>query len=155
MGDAFEICSLIEKGGVFTDVEGQNSEEVYKNLTEQLNLPAYLNKKDLADELQARENVLSTAVGNGIAIPHPRRPMLESEADQRIFVCFPKSPLDMNGPDNKNVYVMFVILSNSSKAHLAVLSGLAKAIKSTEFQHFLQGKPSKDELVAAFKRYSE
>lgn len=154
MEGVFEICSLIENGDVFKDVEGKNPSEVYTSIVEKLELPAYLKKQDLLDELIARENVLSTAVGNGIAIPHPRRPMFEDGDSQKIFVCFLKEPLDMNAPDSRKVFVMFVILSNSTKSHLAVLSGLAKAIKSSDFQHFLETKPGKAELVEAFKKYS-
>lgn len=155
MGDGFQICSLIENGGLFYDVEGSSPQEVYKNVVENFTLPDYLNKEELLEELLTREKILSTAVGSGIAIPHPRRPMMQNDQDQKIFVCFLKNSLDMNAPDARKVFVMFFVLSSSSKTHLDVLSSLAKAIKYTEFKQILQTRPSAKDLIEAFKKYSK
>ena len=154
MDSLLDVCALIQKGGVYSNVKGSTAEEVYSNLSKLVNLPSNLSPEFVASELAEREKVLSTAVGNGVAIPHPKRPLLENEDDQRIIVCYPEHSVSMHSPDGKDVYVMFVILSHSTKFHLQALSALAKVLKNEAFQHKLETKPEQNVLLAEVKNYS-
>ena len=95
---------------------------------------------------------MSTAVGNGIALPHPRYPLLKKLDEQRIIVCFLDNPLIMNAPDAKPVYVMLILLTSSSQVHLKVLSQLAFLFQKKEFRSILEKKPSEPELITAVKK---
>ena len=86
MLSAKELSNLITSGGVFTEVKGSTVKEVYENFTQKINLPDGLYAEVLNKELIERENVLSTAVGNGIAIPHPRTQLIHNPSDERIAV---------------------------------------------------------------------
>lgn len=154
MKDLFDICSLIEQGGIYTGIPGNSPEEIYENLFRIVPLPDYCARINVAEELIARERILSTAVGNGVAIPHPRRPLLKSEKDQRIIVCYPENPVGMRAPDRKAVYAMFIILAESSKLHLDALSSLAKALKSPAFRSVLETRPNQYDLLVALKKYA-
>lgn len=150
-----EVCELIMRGGVVSDVEGDTPEAVYLNAVQKFDLPDYLTQASVYSELVSREKILSTAVGTGVAIPHPRRTLLQSDADQRIYVVYPKTPLDMNAPDSRSVYVMFILLTYTPKFHLQVLSGLAKSLQSVKFQGILESKPTKEVLAEALMKYSD
>ena len=90
MISGLELCEFIEKGGVLTDVEGSTPQEVYRNVIDAIKLPEGIDRELVYTELCEREKVLSTAVGNGIAIPHPRRPLMKNAEDQRIVRCAPQ-----------------------------------------------------------------
>lgn len=152
MKDDLDIGGLIEKGGVIFDAEGDSPKEVYKIIVESQKLPDYLDADKLYTELMQREELISTAVGNGMALPHPRYPLLKNEDEQRIIVCYPKKALAMMSPDAKPVFVFFAILSSSSKVHLQILSRLAFLIQNSEFRTILAGKPSVEVLVDAVRR---
>ena len=152
MISGLELCEFIEKGGVLTDVEGSTPQEVYRNVIDAIKLPEGIDRELVYTELCEREKVLSTAVGNGIAIPHPRRPLMKNAEDQRIVVCFLKNPINMHAPDSLSVQTMFILLSGSSQVHINVLASLAKLFRKTEFKKLLETKPSVDKLVSVIKQ---
>ena len=92
---------------------------------------------------------MSTAVGYGIALPHCRGTILKDNNDQQISVCYLKDPIDMNAPDARHVFVMFVLLTSNSQTHLQVLSQLASLFKNSEFRQLLENRAGMDELIKA------
>ena len=62
-----DIAELIHRGGIFFDVEGSTPEEIYANISKKIKLPEDMTAEQVCSALCAREKVLSTAVGNGIA----------------------------------------------------------------------------------------
>lgn len=151
MTDGTDVCGLIQRGGVYADVEGSTPEEVYKNLCAMIPLPAGLSAEEVEHELLEREAVLSTAVGSGIAIPHPRRPIVPSESEERVVVCFPRAPLNMQVPDDRQVYVMFLLLTHSTQSHIRVLSDLARLFRAAAFKKALETRPTLPALLEAIK----
>ena len=148
------IEKLLENGDVLTNVAGSTVEEVYKNVCKKIRLPEGLSGDVLCNELLEREKILSTAVGQGISIPHPRYPLLKAAENQRIIVCFLKDSMNMNAPDSRRVFVMFILLSNSSQNHIKALSSLAKLLHHKQFLDFLQSVPDKMELLKAVEKFS-
>ena len=151
---AVNLAELIHKGGVFKDVEGSSPEEIYKKITEMINLPAGLSAETVYNALCDREKIMSTAVGNGIALPHARIPLLKDEGDQRICVIYLKNPIDMNAPDERKVFVMFIILSANQHSHLQVLSDLVQLFQKKEFKKLLEQNSSEAELLNAIRTLS-
>lgn len=155
MPEAFEVSTLIENGEVVHNIEGTTLEAVYHNACLQFNLPEGLTAEVLEKELLDREKVLSTAVGNGIAIPHPRRPLLKENQACRLLVAFINHPLDMQAPDYKNVSVLFILLSNSSVVHVKALSSIAKMLKNERFRKCIMMKPNKTQMIEIAKQLEQ
>ncbi len=145
------LGELIHRGGVYFNVKGKTPQEIYATISKAVQLPSGLDAETLRFELCQREELMSTAVGNGIALPHPRYPLLKKIEEQRIIVCFLDNPLIMNAPDVKPVYVMFILLTSSSQVHLKVLSQLAFLFQKKEFRTILEKKPGEPELITAVK----
>ena len=146
-----DIAGLIHKGGIFRDVEGSTPEEVYRNISKMIKLPEGMTDEEIYNALCAREKVLSTAVGNGIALPHARSPIMKEAEDQQICVVYLKEPIDMKAPDERHVYVMFVLLTQNSQIHLQVLSGLAGLFRSLRFRKALESKVDEAELLSLIR----
>lgn len=146
-----DVAKLIRKGGVVTNVSGSTLSEIYESVLKQSDLSGY-DKNSLLTELLEREKVLSTAVGNTVAIPHPRRPLMKNEEDQRIFVVYLNEPIDMKAPDSLKVSTLFMLFTSNSQTHLKVLSSLAKALHSLEFKRELEKKPSVEILCDFINR---
>ena len=152
MNNEVNIEELIEKGSVLIDIEGASTKEVYKNVVSKIEYPKGLTPENLYTELCQREDLMSTAVGNGISLPHSRYPILKNGEDQRIIVCYLKEPLQMNAPDGRLVSTMFILLTSSPQFHLKVLSQLAFLFQNKEFKTALDKKTNKAELLETIKK---
>ncbi|MBR5646144.1 MAG: PTS sugar transporter subunit IIA [Treponema sp.] len=148
MADNLDIASMIFKGGILKDVEGNTPKEVYDNICKKIVLPHGMSAEMVYNALCSREEVLSTAVGNGIALPHARTPIVKEEDEQKIVVAYLKKPINMNAPDERDVYVMFVLLTQNTQTHLQVLSKLAGLFRSMRFRKALENKAGYPELSA-------
>ena len=149
MGENVNIGDLILRGGVIGNVDADTPFEVYEQIKTKIKLPKSVTPDILQEGLSARERVLSTAVGRGIALPHCRDILLSGGDEQQITVVYLKEPIDMNAPDGRKVDTMFVLLTSNSQSHLQVLSRLAGLIKDDSFVELLRSRASAEELADA------
>lgn len=138
MENEVDIAKLIHRGGIFKNVEGKTPQEIYAKVSKMIDLPEGMTSEQIYSALCAREEVLSTAVGNGIALPHARAPIMKNEEDQRICVVYLKEPIDMKAPDERLVSVMFVLLTHNPQIHMKVLSSLAGLFRDSQFRKALE-----------------
>ena len=146
-----DLPVLIHRGGVFFDIEGVTPQEVYKNISEKIEKPEGVTSDLIYNALCAREQVLSTAVGNGIALPHARASIIKSEEEQKICVVYLKNAIDMQAPDEREVYVMFVLLTHNSQVHLKVLTELAGLFRTLRFRKALESHANEAELLSLIR----
>jgi PTS system nitrogen regulatory IIA component len=141
-----DLTSLISKGGVFT-VEGSSTTEIYEKVCNLIKFPESITSDAVFNALCAREKIMSTAVGNGIALPHASVPIIKEEDEQRVCVVYLKEPLDMNAPDEMKVHTMFVILTQNRQTHLQVLSRLVSLLRDTSFLKLLENQANGVDLI--------
>ncbi len=151
LNDKVDLANLIHNGGVLFDIEGSTPEEIYKKISEIIKIPEGLTADQIYNALCAREQVLSTAVGNGIALPHARSSIIKNPADQQICVVYLKNPIDMQAPDEREVFVMFVLLTQNSQVHLRVLTELAGLFRNLRFRKALEAHASEAELLSLIR----
>lgn len=151
MDNLMNIAELIKKGGILSNIEGRTPQEIYEKISKLIELPSEMTSERLYNSLCTREEILTTAVGNGIALPHARAPIVKDENEQKICIVYLKTPIDMNAPDERRVYVMFVLLTANTQVHLKVLSSLAGLFRSLEFRKALENHANIDELTAVIK----
>lgn len=153
MNDGEQIISMIRSGGVFYNVSGSKPEEVFADAVSQVSLPPGVGRESLLTGLCEREKLMTTSIGHGIAIPHPRTPMVTDEGNERIYVCYLDRAVNFDAMDGKPVYVIFLILAANSQSHLRVLSRLSWLLQQESFRVILKNKPDTDELTEVIKQY--
>ncbi|MBP3709167.1 MAG: PTS sugar transporter subunit IIA [Treponema sp.] len=152
MDTEISIAHLIHKGGVYADVEGSSPEEIYKKISGIIPLPKNISPDAVYKALCERERVMSTAVGNEIALPHAQHSILKSKADEAICVVYLKNPIDMHAPDDRFVSVMFVLLTHDAQSHLKILSMLATLLRKDEFKKLLESHANESVLLDAAEK---
>lgn len=140
------LSAAIQDGGVYYDIKGDNVHQVLKNSIDKFTVIPQDFKDDLFDRLARREAALSTGIGKGIAIPHPRE-QLHYLTSPVICVSFLDHPVDYNALDQKQVFVLFFILCPDLKLHLHLLSALSFCLKDFQFIQFLEQKPAAGLLI--------
>lgn len=140
------LTTLISRGGVFPNVTGRTAFEVIKNAVEFIPLPFEISRDRLIFNLLEREEMMTTAVGKGIALPHPREPIVTDPANQSVSICYLQNPIDFKALDHEPVHTLFVILSASAPAHLDILSRISFLCHEDEFVHLLSRKAPEKEI---------
>ena len=146
------LVSSLRGGGIHYRVSGEDKAAVLKNLVEILPLPDGTDRTFLAEMLLARENMGSTAVGNGIAIPHPRFPVILPPSADTLSLCFLDHPVDFGALDGQPVNILFVLVSSTVRNHLRLLSRLAFALQNDEVRHCLVPETGREAIMDAFAR---
>jgi PTS system nitrogen regulatory IIA component len=149
------LISAMQRGAVLYGIKGQTVKGVLKDAIDKMPNSIIKNKEELFETLIERESLASTGIGNGVAIPHPRTPLLELQKNSVITTCFLEKPVDFGAVDNKPVFIMFMLLSISIKAHLHLLSRLSFCVRNTLFIDFLKTSPAPAALCAKISDYEE
>ena len=133
-----KLIDAMQRGGVFFNVKGQTVAEVLKNTVYQTPLPPEVDKGFLVDLLLQRVKRASTGSGGGIAIPHPRYPLEKLFTRAVITTSFLEKPVDFKAIDGQPVFVLFMMLSPTTRMHLHHLSRLSFCLRNQAFAAFLR-----------------
>jgi PTS system nitrogen regulatory IIA component len=145
------LGELIEKGGIYYKVPGTNPKEVLGALIGFLPHQEAIQNKALLNAVQEREALMSTSIGKGIALPHPRNPAVSKSEDQFAALAFLEHPVDWNALDGKPVNTLFLIVSASAKLHLQTLSKITFFCQQDAFLELLRKKASKEDIIKFIK----
>lgn len=141
-----DIAECIRKGGIHYKVSGSNVEEILRDAVELINIPAGLDKETIVWHLLKREAMMTTAVGSGIAIPHPRTPLISDISCESVAMCFLEHPVDFKALDNMPVSVLFIVLSANQPRHLQILSQISYLCRKEEFISLLKKQALREEI---------
>ena len=112
------------------DLQASSKDEVLEKLSILMN-EAYpeLDREHVYSILKAREDMASTAIGKGIAVPHAK-----TDRVSRIYgaLAISREGIDFDSPDHRPTHVFFALVSpvNQVQAHLKALSMIMQL-----FQH--------------------
>ena len=143
------LVSALQDGGIHYRVGGNTKDEVLKAVVGLLKLPDSVDRSFLLQALTAREQLQSTGVGDGIALPHVRNPAVLDLATAMVCLCFLENPVEFEALDGKPVRVLFVPLSPNVRVHLHLLSRISFALRDPKFKALLAAEGHRDELLDA------
>jgi len=146
------LASLVERGGVYHNVPGATPQELLAAVINCLPPMPSLDVNDLYREILEREALVSTGIGKGIALPHPRNPMIGEDGGPFVAVVFPAQALDWNAPDGGKVHTVFLIVSSSVKQHLGTLSKINFLCQQEGFYSLITEKASEESIIMAIRK---
>lgn len=143
------LGEALRSGGVHYRVGGADKEAILRVVVELMPLPDQVNRQFLLEVLLARESLGSTSVGDGIAVPHVRNPVVMHVPRPMITLCFLEKPVDFGAIDGRPVHTLFTMLSPTVRAHLNLLARLSFALRQPEFAELIRRPGSREEILAA------
>ena len=146
------LSEAVRAGGVHFDVAGTDKASVLRAIVDTLPLPAGVDRDFLHQMLLAREHLGSTGFGKGIAIPHPRNPIVLHVPAPAVAVAYLARPVDYEALDGAPVHTLFTLVSRSMRVHLHLLAVLAAALGDAEVQRLIQARAGAAELIDALDR---
>ncbi|MFO8112130.1 MAG: PTS sugar transporter subunit IIA [Desulfosalsimonadaceae bacterium] len=138
------LLAAMKKGGVHYDVPGSSVSEVLRAAVDRIDgIQAQGTRDLLYEKLLDREKMMSTGIGGGVAVPHPRTPIQDENMDSLIAACFLKNRVDFHAVDKKPVGMLFVLVAPSAKHHLHLLSRVSFCLRDDSFLAFLKSQPDR------------
>ena len=141
------LPDALTAGGVYSDLKGTDKSSVLKSLVDVMRLPRGADREMMHHFLMAREELESTGIGDGIAIPHARNPMVLHGARPMVALGFLAQPVDFGAIDGKPVHTLFLVVSPTARAHLHLISRVAYALKHEGFRRAVLAKESLETLL--------
>jgi excisionase family DNA binding protein len=128
------LSALLRPELVRLDIEDNGKEAVLGLLTELL-VEAKLLDEDptsFREKLSEREEMVSTAIFPGIAIPHVRKPEECPVSEPRIVIGISRTGVDFDSLDGQPTYLFFLICANQVILHLKIIAELALIFRRSD-----------------------
>jgi PTS system nitrogen regulatory IIA component len=133
------LADALAHGGIHEHVEGSNRDSVLRAVVKRMPV-ADEDRELLFDVLVAREALGSTGVGDGIAIPHVRSPVVLNLTKPSITLSYLDHAVDFAAVDGKPVHTVFSMVTPTIRLHLHLLSRLAAALHDKGFRDAVMSK---------------
>jgi nitrogen PTS system EIIA component len=143
------LAEALKAGGIHYRVGGVDKVSALGAVVELMPLGEQVDRQFLLDVLLARESLGSTALADGIAVPHVRNPIVMHIPRPMITLCFLEKAIDFAAMDGRPVHTLFTIVSPTIRAHLQLLSRLGLALRKPEFSQVIARQGSRNEILAA------
>lgn len=153
--EAQELPSLadaVRAGGVHRGISGTDKSSILRAVVERLPLPRPPDCDLLHRVLLAREALGSTGVGNGIAIPHARNPIVLRVPRPEVAIRYLDQPVEFGAIDGKPVHTLVTLVTPSTRVHLHLLAVVAAALHDPAVRAKLEARAGADELVPEMAR---
>jgi nitrogen PTS system EIIA component len=143
-----KISDLVSPTDVMIDVRGSNKRLLLQEFAAKAAAGIGLPADQVASFLLKREDLGSTGIGKGVAIPHARLPELRRPCG---LLAKLKSPIEFDAIDGEPVDVVFVLLLPGAAENeaLAALALVARALRAPETLARLRRAKNMSELYSA------
>jgi nitrogen PTS system EIIA component len=146
------LADALSAGGIFYRVNGSDKESALRAVVENIRIPDDADRTMLLQFILAREAVASTGIGDGIAIPHVRNPLVLNVDKPVVTLCFLEKPIEFLSLDGQPVFCLFTIVAPTVRSHLYLLSRLAFVLRDPDFKNAIKNQNSRDEIIELCRR---
>ena len=150
--EAPKLSEALREGGVFYHLDSKDKSTALRSMVNVLRLPDDVDRELLFRMYLARESLASTGIGEGVAIPHVRNPVVLQLPSPQITLCFLETPIDFQAIDGKPVFALFSMVTPTIRIHLMMLSRLAFALKDKIFLEVIKTRATSEEIMAEIAR---
>jgi PTS system nitrogen regulatory IIA component len=146
------LTEALRAGGIHHAVQGADKPSALRAIVGLMPLPPEMDRDLLLGVLLAREELASTGLGEGIAIPHVRNPIVLHVPQPLVTLCFLSKPIEFGALDGQPVDTLFSLVSPTVREHLYLLSRLSFAIRDPEFKVCLKRQAPAEEVLRHAQR---
>jgi fructose-specific phosphotransferase system IIA component len=117
---------------VITELNNTTRDDVLKEMVDFLKKRNKIAKdKDLYEKLMQREELGSTAIGDGVAIPHCK---MKSVKNPVVMLAISQKGVDFHSLDGKPSYIFFLVVSSpdNPSVNLQILAAIAQLVRKAK-----------------------
>jgi len=145
-----KLTRYISSENIIPDLAGKSREDALRRIVHAAAQTGSIrHEEDVLAKLMERESIQSTAVGNGVAIPHC---FVDEIPDLFIIVARSREGLEFDSFDGKPTRIVLLLMGNSREysLHLKALGLIARLIKSTAFIEKIYASVTGQDMMRAF-----
>ncbi len=142
---------MLSDDAFLMNFDGTSKKQVLEELSKLAEIKLGINSRTLLENLTKREKLGSTAVGNGIAIPHANVAAIDRPF---VFVSTLVNGLDFNSTDDLPVDIIFLLIApdNKGSEHLQALALISRLLRNKELTTKLRGCKSAESALAVISQ---
>jgi len=141
------MSELLRAGGIVHDIEAADKHELLRAFVALLPLPPEQDRTTLLHVLEAREALGSTGIGDGIAIPHVRNPIVLHVDQPFVMLGLLRHPVDFEAMDGKPVHALFMVVSPTVPVHLRILAQLGFLLRDDTLRAMMRDRAPAEALL--------
>lgn len=152
-----KIMEFLSKKAIVMDIKSAKKEDVIKELVDALINAGDVEKRyrnKLVEALMARESLGSTAIGQGIAIPHAK-----SDCVEKLIAAFgvSKKGVDFDSLDGEPAHIFFLLVApqDSAGPHLKALARISRLLKDKYFRDSLRDSADEKTVIKIIAQEDE
>lgn len=149
---SMEIHQLLTPQSVRVDLPGKTKREVLENLINLLDgQPHVRNLEEVRRAVMDREDVMSTGVGKGLALPHAKTAAVD---DTVAAFAVTRSKVEFGAIDNQPVQLLFLLVGTeeAKSMHIKLLSRISRLMNRDSFREQLLKAPSAAQVLELFEQ---
>ncbi|HUI10271.1 MAG TPA: PTS sugar transporter subunit IIA [Bacteroidota bacterium] len=147
-----KISDILTENLVATGLAGTSKNDIIDAMIDLVaSSPKVMDKEKVRKAIFEREEIMSTGVGNGFAIPHGKT---EAVADIVAAFAVTAQPIDYQSLDEKPVRLVFLLVGKDNLVgpHIKLLSRISRLMNKEEFRKRLLELKSPKEILEAFRQ---
>jgi len=156
---AIKIAPMIKEEHLVFNPPDLTKKDILKRLVETMVIAGDIDPKKgfkaIFKAVIERERLCSTAISDGVAIPHPRSSMEEYISEPALILGISPRGIDFESDDGKKTNLFFLISAPRTDIHLKVMARLSRLLRSAKFRHELIISKTYDEVVDVFKKWEK
>lgn len=150
-----KITELMSNDLIISTLLGKTKKEALKELVDcVVKKESKIDSNELLRVLLEREELGSTGIGDGIAIPHGKIKKIEN-----LIVAFGRSleGVDFQSMDGKPTHIIFLLIApeNSAGIHLKALARISRLLKDSAFRRNIMEANTSQEIHEIIAREDE
>jgi fructose-specific phosphotransferase system IIA component len=150
-----KLSDLFSEESVVPDLPPLDKENLLRAIIDDLDTKGFIaNREQVIRDVVERENVMSTGIGNGVAIPHAY-----TDGVKKLVAGFyrTRESVDFDALDNQAVNLFFIILGPkaSRRDHIKVLAKISRLLNHDDFRVSLREASDRDAVMSIFKRFGD
>jgi PTS system fructose-specific IIA component/PTS system nitrogen regulatory IIA component len=144
-----KFADFVSRQAVTADLSADTKEAVIREMVQSLLEVGKVQPQEFESIIKAilkREELGSTGIGRGVAVPHTKHPSVERLVGA---VAVSAEGVDFNSLDGEKVHLFFMLISPPDRPgdHLRALENVSRQLRDDSFCKFLKQAKNSDEIL--------
>ena len=141
------LMEILSGSSVIVGLKGQDKHEILKEIVEAVDEQKITDREKVLEAVRQREEIMSTGIGHGIAIPHGKSEYVKELSG---VLGIKREGVDFDSLDGKSTFIFFLLVSplDVSGPHIKALARISRLLKGEDFRKRLIEAADKEEAIS-------